>query len=291
MEFKAPAKVNLYLKVLAKRPDGYHDIETVFEKISLFDIVSVEATSKKTVITSNDPNIPVDNSSIMMRAASLFRDRAGNGKNFKVHLEKNIPVSAGLGGGSSDTATLLKAMNELSGSPLDTNTLNEMGGSLGADIPFFLHNHSFAYGTGKGDIISGMESMVKIWHVLINPPISVSTKEVYSLVNPLGLTNHNGVGRMFGDFLSGRDTWDIAKNLHNDLQHITLGIFPVLGETLRELMTQGAQGAIMSGSGPTVFGIFEEKEAFSAKERLREKFPDRNWKIEVVTTYQPEIKE
>jgi 4-diphosphocytidyl-2-C-methyl-D-erythritol kinase len=90
---------------------------------------------------------------------------------------------------------------------------------------------------------------------------------------------------MFGAFLSGGDTGNIAKNLHNDLQHITLGIFPVLGEILRELMNAGAMGAIMSGSGPTVFGIFGEEEAFRAKERLREKFPDRKWKIEVVTTY------
>jgi len=285
MEFTAPAKINLYLKVIQRRNDGYHDIETLFERISIFDRISIEPAEDQTSITCDDPCVPTDGNSLLGRVVTVFREKLGADINFRITLEKNIPIGAGLGGGSSDAATLLKALNQLTGFPFEKDALLRVARGLGADIPFFLSDCSFAYGMGRGDIIQKVETSQEIWHVLVNPPFEVSTKEVYGRISALDLTEDMGVDRIFTAFLNEKNIREIAKNLRNDLQEIVLRDFSVLGRVFSELRDSGAEGVLLSGSGPTIFGIFDQEKAIEAGDRLRQIFPaEENWRIIVART-------
>ncbi|MGD2278897.1 MAG: 4-(cytidine 5'-diphospho)-2-C-methyl-D-erythritol kinase [Candidatus Omnitrophota bacterium] len=284
MEITAPAKINLYLKVLSKRKDGYHDIVTLFERISLFDRVSIETAGSSTRIHCDNPAVPTGEDSLMGKAASLFRKEAGNDLNFNVKLNKNIPVGAGLGGGSSDVAALLKGMNELAGNPLGKDALFRIAGRLGADVPFFLADSSFAYGKGRGDIIQEVVSSLKLCHILVSPPFEVSTKEAYEGLSAFGLTKDKGVDTMFTAFLDKGNISGLSENLCNDLQAVALRNFPILEKVFSELKKEGAKGVLLSGSGPTVFGIFDCKEVEKAAESIKGAFPG-NWKVFVVRTY------
>jgi 4-diphosphocytidyl-2-C-methyl-D-erythritol kinase len=280
MEITAPAKINLYLNVLYKRPDGYHEIETLFERISLADRLSVELTGGQTSITCDNPMVPTDPGSLMMRVIGLFNAKSGARHRFRVHLEKKIPVSAGLGGGSSDAASLLMAMNITAGNPLGMDCLSEIAASCGSDIPFFLQDTSFAVGRGRGESLRKVKSGLKIWHILINPPFEVSTKDIYDGLDPLVLTRKVAVDTMFSTFLRDKDYSGIAKNLCNDLQDVTLGKFPVLGKVFSALRESGAEGVLLSGSGPTVFGIFSEEKVFAARDTLSSVFPEKEgWRV------------
>jgi 4-diphosphocytidyl-2-C-methyl-D-erythritol kinase len=285
MILTAPAKINLYLKVLSKRDDGYHQIETVFERISLADRLSVEKAKGSTAIVCDRPDVPTGPGSLMDRAIQLFRKEAGKDLHFDVKLEKNIPVGAGLGGGSSDAAALLRGMNELTGSPIEKDTLLRISGELGADIPFFMSDSRFAYGKGRGDIIQAVDATLEMWHVLITPPFEVRTKDVYDKVSAFSLTNDKGIDRIFTAFLDRKDISAIAENLCNDLQAVTLRDFPALGQVFSELEKEGAKGVLLSGSGPTVFGIFSREDAVKAGEKLKKVFPEtENWKVSIVRT-------
>ena len=285
MIFTAPAKINLCLKVFSKRDDGYHEIETLFERISLADQVSIEPCEETTVIFCDNPGVPVDVNSLMGRAVRNFRKETGENLHFDIKIEKNIPIGAGLGGGSSDTAAILKGMNELSGFPLEEEALLELAGKLGADIPFFITDSRFAYGKGRGDIIEKIETPLEIWHVLITPPFEVRTKEVYGKVSAFSLTNNKGIDRIFTAFFGESNISAIAENLCNDLQELTLRDFPSLGNVFSELQKEGAKGVLLSGSGPTVFGIFGREEAMETGEKLKNVFPSReNWKVSVART-------
>ncbi|MFH1665794.1 MAG: 4-(cytidine 5'-diphospho)-2-C-methyl-D-erythritol kinase [Candidatus Omnitrophota bacterium] len=287
MDIAAPAKVNLYLKVVRKLDDGYHEIETLFERVSIFDRISIEPVNGPTTITCDDPSIPVDETSLLGRTVRLFNDETSRDLNFKVRLEKQIPVSAGLGGGSSDAAALLKGMNELAGFPLEKARLLEISRVLGADVPFFVSGYSFAYGRGRGDILRGVEMRSsRIEHVLINPPLRVSTKEVYGKVSAFGLTKNRGVAKIPSAFSSAETIDDLAKNLCNDLQTIVLREFPLLSRVFSGLRSVGAKGVLLSGSGPTVFGIFEKGEAMTAGEKMKKAFPEKDgWKVYTADTW------
>jgi 4-diphosphocytidyl-2-C-methyl-D-erythritol kinase len=285
MILAAPAKINLYLKVLSKRGDGYHEIETLFERISLSDRVTIELAAGPTTIACDDPRVPTGPKSLMGRAVQLFGEKTGKDLRFKISLEKNIPIGAGLGGGSSDAAAVLKGMNELAGFPLEKEALLRLAGALGADVPFFMTDSRFAYGKGRGDIVERVETPMEIWQVLVTPPFEVSTKDVYSKVSAFSLTNHMGVDRIFTAFFGKSNISAIAENLCNDLQAVTLRDFPVLGRVFSALEKEGARGVLLSGSGPTVFGIFEHEKAEKAGEKLRDVFPEReNWKVSVAKT-------
>lgn len=286
MELTAPAKINLYLKVLSKRDDGYHDIVTLFERVSLFDRIFLELSDFPTSIHCENPAVPTGEGSLMKRVVSLFCREAGKDIKFNVKLEKNIPISAGLGGGSSDAAALLKGMNELAGNPLGEEALFRISGQLGADVPFFLAESSFAYGRGRGDIIQSVESSLKLCHVLVSPPFEVSTRDVYEGLSAFGLTKDRGVDTMFTAFLDKGNISGLSENLCNDLQAVTLRNFPILEKVFSELKKEGAKGVLLSGSGPTVFGIFDCEEVEKAAESIRGTFPEEeNWRVFTARTY------
>ncbi|MBD3296859.1 MAG: 4-(cytidine 5'-diphospho)-2-C-methyl-D-erythritol kinase [Candidatus Omnitrophica bacterium] len=280
MDITAPAKVNLYLRVLGKMNDGYHRVETLFERVSVLDRLSVDVSAAETVLRCDDPGVPVDKDSLMMRTVSLFRETTGYRGHFSIDLEKNIPVGAGMGGGSSDAAALLKGMNELAATGLDVDQLADIGKKLGADVPFFIYNTSFAVGSGRGDEIRTLDIPLEMAHIIINPPLRVLTSDVYARVSCFVLTKKEAVDRMFTAFLRDGDIEGIGKNLHNDLQHIVLQDFPFLEQVFSELREAGAEGVLLSGSGPTVFGLFKKGDIEGKADELRRVFTkEEGWRV------------
>ena len=286
MVFTAPGKINLYLKVIQSRDDGYHEIETLFEKISIFDEISIDFSGNTTFIVCDDPRVPTDKNSLLGRAARMFSEKSGKDDKFSISVKKIIPVSAGLGGGSSDAAALLKGLNEMTEYPLDKETLLDIARELGADIPFFMEKYSFAYGTGRGDIIKNADMDLNISHILINPSFEVSTRDIYGKTAAFGLTNSNGIDTMVSTFSGINNIKRLAENLHNDLQTIVLHDFPVVEEILSILKKTGAEGVLLSGSGPSGFGIFSRDKIEHAREALERDLSDKNaWRIYVADTY------
>lgn len=287
MILTAPAKVNLFLKVLSRRSDGYHDIETVFERVSILDEVEIVKGEGFSEITCDDPSVPTGEGSLMARAVDLFKKETGEKGHFRISVRKRIPIAAGMGGGSSDTAAILEGLNRMSLCSVSRERLMALGGVLGADIPFFLSGASFAVGTGKGDLIKPLNYNCRLWHVMVNPPFGVSTQGVYSSLPAFGLTKGGAVDKMFSAFLSNNDTAGISENLRNDLQIIVLRDFPVLEQVFSSLRGAGARGVLLSGSGPTVFGLFEtEKIARERENKVREAFkPEDGWKVFAASTF------
>lgn len=286
MEITAPAKINLFLSVFGKRQDGYHDIGTLFERISIFDRVKVDITSSPTSIEASGADIPTDETSLLGRTINSFRAISGKKENFSVLVEKNIPVAAGMGGGSSDAAALLKGLNALTGKPLSPEKLGGIGARLGADVPFFLKDVSFGLGTERGDAVREVKTDLKLSHLIVNPPLKVETKYVYSGVSGFNLTKDKAWATMLTLFLEEKNITGLSGYLRNDLQQIVLREFPQVGEAVSFLKQLGAKAALMTGSGPTVFGVFDEKDMDRAEEKTRSRFPiEKGWRVYAARTY------
>ncbi|MGQ9687362.1 MAG: 4-(cytidine 5'-diphospho)-2-C-methyl-D-erythritol kinase [Desulfobaccales bacterium] len=262
---RCPAKVNLYLKVVGRRPDGYHELITVMQPLTLTDELWVSPGDDLRVICDH-PEVPQGDGNLVWRAAIKFGTACGREPRFHLRLIKRIPLAAGLGGGSSDAAGTLLALNELTGEPLDISTLHALAAELGADVPFFLHPGP-AVGRGIGTDLSILD-LPPYWYVLLNPGVSVSTAWVYANLDLEALAA-GGVPR--------RDRWDGERPqdwVANDLENVTLKRFPRLRELLIQLSQAGAVVQGMSGSGPTLFGLFwEEEAARTAAARVRQHFP------------------
>jgi 4-diphosphocytidyl-2-C-methyl-D-erythritol kinase len=264
MKGLAPAKVNLYLKVLGKRPDGYHDIATLMHRISLFDELEIHPMERGIVLRCPDSSLPEDERNIVYRAAKSILSFTSSSSGVAITLRKKIPLAAGLGGGSSDAATTLTTINELFKFNLPKSTLIEIGTKLGADVPFFIFDRP-AWAFGVGERLKSTDPLPAMWLVLVNPGFEVSTKMVYENLN-FELTKKISEDKI----PSFEKLTDIVKILHNDLEMVTLGLFPVLSEIKERLVKLGARGSLMSGSGPTVFGIFQsEDHAERAEAALR----------------------
>ena len=266
LEVHTPAKVNLYLKVLGRRADGFHDLVSLMVPIDLYDRVEVEL-GKSAVQLRCACGLPEDSRNLAYQAASIFLQEAmGRGirAGARIYLEKHIPVAAGLGGGSSDAAAVLLALNRLCGEPFTNAELQAMGKSLGADVPFFVHGGP-AVACGIGERLSPAQ-VPDFWCVLVNPGYPVKTKTVYNNLSlPLTAEPETTIVKS----LSGL-TADPVGFLHNDLETSTLSLFPELEHLKHALRAEGARGVLMSGSGPTVFGLFGgEGDARAAAERLR----------------------
>ena len=258
---KAPAKINLFLRVVGRRPDGYHEIESFMQKVELADQLHFFTGGEKISLTCPGTDLPEDEGNLAFKAAQLFFQTVGRQPRVRIVLEKNIPVAAGLGGGSSDAAAVLHGLNCLFAENLAQDQLQEMALNLGADVPFFVKPCSAAMATGVGERLQETESLTDIWIILVNPGFAVSTKWVYANL-PL-TTNSNPYilarGRKLpGDFFS--NLLALTTGQGNDLEAVTLKRFPQIGEIKEQLKQAGAAGALMSGSGPTVFGLFLSEE-------------------------------
>ncbi|MBN2398015.1 MAG: 4-(cytidine 5'-diphospho)-2-C-methyl-D-erythritol kinase [Deltaproteobacteria bacterium] len=261
----SPAKVNLFLRVLRKRADGYHDILSLMQRIDLCDEMSFSLGDEGVVVKCPGTSLPEDRDNIVYRAAEAILALAGGTTGAEITIRKKIPVAAGLGGGSSNAATTLVTLNEMVGTNLSTEELMRMGAKLGADVPFFIFGRT-ALASGIGEHLEAVDGIPRMWLILVNPGFEISTREVYESLR-LGLT---------GDPIQYRippftTVSHVAKELYNDLEQVSLDRYPVLSEIKEQLMKHGASGSLMSGSGPTVFGIFEsEDDARKAELKLRE---------------------
>ncbi len=261
LTLKAPAKVNYVLDVIRRRPDGYHDLRMVMQRVNLCDEITISLTDTPDItVTCGKNGVPDGPGNIAWKAARILLDMAGTGQGAEIAIAKNIPVAAGLGGGSSDAASVLMGMNELLGLGMSDQRLMEIGVKLGADVPFFVFKKT-ALAEGIGEQLSAMPDMPPTWVLLVNPGVHVSTGWVY---RNLQLTNRDELAKL--PYFYGTIE-DICSILSNDLESVTIPAFPVIAEIKATMMRSGALGAMMSGSGPTVFGLFPDR---STAEQARE---------------------
>ena len=264
MKRDSPAKVNLILEVLKRREDGYHDLITLMQPVSLYDEMEFSLKGNKIAVKCPGSTLPENEKNIAYRAAQAILSRAGCLQGVEIIIRKKIPVAAGLGGGSSNAATTLVALNELLGLSFSPEQLIRIGATIGADVPFFIFGKT-AWASGIGDQLREAASIPKLWFVLLNPGIEIATKTVYEALN-LGLTKE-GIKFSIQNF---KKAGDIARELRNDLEKAAFRLYPELADLKRILMDHGALGSLMSGSGSTVFGIFEtEQRALKVAESLR----------------------
>ena len=265
----SPAKINLFLYVTGKRPDGYHTLQTLMCGIGLSDRISISFGKKETTCDCSHPGVPSGTANIAHRAAELFLTHMGKGghgchESVAVSIEKRIPVGAGLGGGSSNAASVLLALNRHFGHPLSRKTLLSMGASLGADVPFFIFGRS-AIARGIGNILEPAPAIRPFKVVLVYPGVAVSTELVYKNLN-LGLTNHEKENRKI---LFDESKFDPVVHLHNDLESTAMMLCPDIGSAREALQEAGADGVLMSGSGSAVFGVFfDELRAVATEQSL-----------------------
>ena len=259
MFWKAPAKINLFLRVLQKRADGYHDIASLMQKITLYDELTFTLKPGGINLDCPGSDLPTSEDNLVFRATQSIFSYANYPSGVEIKLIKKIPLAAGLGGGSSDAATTLMALNEICSLGLKKRELMMLGAKLGADVPFFIFGNT-ALVSGIGDHLKAVQNIPELNFVLINPQFPLSTKMVYDNLN-LRLTSEKinySIPRFFA-------LGDIIRELHNDLEEVSLKLHPELNNVKQMLLCHGALGALMSGSGPTVFGIFpDEKSAKKA---------------------------
>jgi len=268
LKISVPAKINLWLEVIRKRQDGYHDISSLMLPISVFDNISIDVRpgGRHISITCDSPEIPSDERNLAWRAADLYLKSSSSTAGMKIHLEKHIPWGAGLGGGSSDAGGVLVALNSFFENAVPPGDLQRLALSLGADVPFFLHSKP-ALATGIGEKLQFAGKVPDYPLLLIKPPLTVPTGWVYQ---SLKLTK--GLPQIKLNSLS-EHPWQLQHLIENDLESVTVTRFPVIAELKRWLICQGALAASMSGSGPTVFGIFRTAQAAEDAEIIAKK----NW--------------
>jgi 4-diphosphocytidyl-2-C-methyl-D-erythritol kinase len=272
----APAKVNYLLDVIRRRPDGYHDLRMIMQRVNLCDTITISLTNTPGInVSCNAQGVPDGPDNIAWKAARVLLDLSDSDTGVAIKIIKNIPIAAGLGGGSSDAASVLMGMNELLHLGLTDQQLMETGSKLGADVPFFIFKKT-ALAEGIGEKLTAMPEMPKCWILLINPGVPVSTAWVY---RSLQLTNEGELHRLPKFFGSIEQ---VVGLLSNDLESVTIPAFPVIADIKAQLMGLGAAGSMMSGSGPTVFGIFK---SFDRAEAARHTITEgTNWFAATVET-------
>ncbi|MBI5250846.1 MAG: 4-(cytidine 5'-diphospho)-2-C-methyl-D-erythritol kinase [Desulfomonile tiedjei] len=259
----APAKINLFLRVLARRPYGYHSIETLFQAIDLYDELIVEETSGSTALeVVGIPELQSEGN-LVMRALRWLEKHVGVDLRVKIRLDKRIPMAAGLGGGSSDAAAALLSIRELFRLPVSDEEIRSAALGLGADVPFFFTGGA-AVGEGIGELVTPVTIPEDYGLLLVNPGFPVSTAAVYSEFSKT-LTGRSREGRLWNVL---REARTLADLLHNDLQPVTESLYPEVFTIRTRLKEQGLLGVLMSGSGPTVFGIVEHGNAVESGKGL-----------------------
>lgn len=272
IEVLAPAKINLTLDVVGKRPDGYHDVEMIMQSLQLHDILTLHKIDEGIQLTCNWPEIPLTEGNLVYKAALALKDRTGYIGGVRIHIHKEIPMEAGLAGGSSDAAAALKGLNQLWALNLTNEELSEIGSNIGADIPFCLLGGT-AIARGKGEILEPLQSPPKLWIVLAKPSLGVSTAKVYQNFKLDHVEKGPDTDVMVMAIKQG-DFQGIVDNLCNVLESVTLKLHPELNDIKSQLSSLGASGVLMSGSGPTIFAIFKEEALGKrAVEVLKEKLP------------------
>lgn len=273
LERLSPCKVNLLLNILGKRPDGFHELETVMHPVPVHDRLSFQRIPTGIELSCNEPALPVDGRNLVHRAAGAFLTTLGAGDGVRIQLEKAIPMAAGLGGGSGNAATTLLGLNELFGHPLPGDQLQGLAASLGSDVPFFLQSKP-ALAVGRGENVTALEwfpALREAWIFLVHPGFGIATAWAYqSLARfPAALNGEPGrAARLVGQLQSG-DPPAVGAGFYNSLEAPALEKYPILALYQEFLRTEGAVATLMSGSGSTTFALAPGE---SAAQGLREKF-------------------
>lgn len=273
---KTPAKINLTLDVTGKLENGYHTLSMIMQSIDVCDELSFEKTADETILFSMNKDLPDKipaEKNLVYKAAKLMKDTFKIDGGFKIHLTKNIPAAAGLAGGSSDCAATLIGINELCGLGLDIEKLCEIGVKLGADVPFCIRKGTML-AEGIGEILTPLAPLTGIPVLLIKPNISISTPYVYKHLK-LNELDYHPDNKAVISYIKDNNIKKIAASLSNVLETVTIPENPIIAELKHYLTENGAIGSLMSGSGPTTFGIFENMEtAKKAYEKAKAYFPD-----------------
>lgn len=287
MIVKSYAKVNLYLQVLSKRKDNYHNLNTIFERIDLTDKISLKNRADGLItVKCNSPAVPEDKSNLCFRAAKLLKDSCKVKKGVDIIIDKRIPVGAGLGGGSGNAAATLLGLNRLWGLNLNLNRLVSLAKKIGCDVPFFIYDVPFALGTSRGDKIKPLGELrkLKLWHVLVFPKVKVSTPLIYSKFDRISeLTRPSCNVKILTSTLVKHPSILCTGGLFNSLEAVTEREYSevsLIKSSLREL---GQTATLMSGSGPTVFSLARSmQEALLLKKSIVKKH--RSWEVFVART-------
>lgn len=251
------AKINLTLDVLGRRADGYHDVEMIMQTVSLFDLIIIDKTYSNIVVNTNLKYLPNNDKNIAYKAAKLFLEKTGERGGVRIMIHKNIPVAAGLAGGSGNGAAVLCAMNKLFNADFSVEELCEMGAQLGADVPYCIVGGT-QLASGIGEVLKPLPDMKKSTILIVKPPINVSTGTVYEQIDNAPIETRPDAEKIIGALMVG-DTKAVAENMCNVMESVTEKMYPVIGGIKKKMLLNGASGAVMSGSGPSVFGIFEDE--------------------------------
>ncbi len=289
---KSPAKLNLYLSIRRKSADGYHEIESIFERIDLTDEIRFsENENGRVELFCNNAEVPLGPHSLVYRSVELLRKEFSvlKGTSFPegitINIDKRIPIASGLGGGSSNAASVILGLNKFWELNLAKPKLLNMGRGLGADVCFFLHDVPLGLGKGRGDEVVPLPWRERTWgHILVIPEEKISSKEAYDKKDKRGLTEPKNGIKIVIHALDKGDLALLRANLYNGLEEPVVESYPVIREIKQALQSLGLKETLMSGSGPAVFGLtYDTKEAMRLKQELDSKH--RNWKTFVVNTY------
>lgn len=254
MKFLSPAKVNLHLEVLSKRPDGYHEIQTLMQRVDLSDEMEIHLGGRGIRLVSEGGGVPEGMDNLACRAARIFCEEFGIRGDLRIRLKKRIPVAAGLGGGSSDAATVLMGLNELLRAGGEEERLMALGAKIGADVPFFIFQKP-ALARGIGEKLAAVKLPRPLWFLMLIPPFQISAAWAYQAFDRLPGQKKESM-RL-------RDSYgelaDLLPVLKNDLESAALTRYPEIALMKKELLACGARGALMSGSGPVTFGLFSTR--------------------------------
>jgi len=281
---QAHAKINLTLDVLGKRQDGYHDVEMIMQQISLHDVITITKREDQEIfIHSSDPFVPTDDSNLAYKAALLMQEAFSLTVGFDIYIEKYIPIAAGLAGGSTDAAAVMKGINDLL-NLTDTMHLEALGMKIGADVPFCIRGGA-AIARGLGEKLETIQGLKHRWLLLVKPNFGVATKEVYMALNIADIKEKPNTQKMV-EALKENDKRHVTALLCNVLETATLKKYPEVNALKRQMRSFGADGVLMSGSGPTVFGLFKNENRIKHAFNNMKRFYPQSY---IVMTYNEEI--
>jgi 4-diphosphocytidyl-2-C-methyl-D-erythritol kinase len=282
LEKKSPCKVNLLLNILGRRADGFHELETIMHPVDVFDHLSFARVTRGFHLTCSDPGLPVDSGNLVHRAAMLFFQRTEIRDGVRIHLEKKIPMAAGLGGGSGNAATTLLGLNEIFGKPLSFQALHNIAASLGSDIPFFLQDKP-ALATGRGEVVKPLDRFTALQgaaFLLIHPGFGIATAWAYAALArfPASLNGEPGRAGRIISLLQGADLPAAGAEFYNSLEAPAFEKYPLLVLFQEFLRADGAAATLMSGSGSTTFALVgSEAAAQDLAGKFKARFGDALW--------------
>ncbi len=266
---KAYAKINLGLDVIGRLENGYHEVKMIMQNVGIYDVLTLTKIPEGIVVTTDNGELPTDDNNLIYKAAKLMLENYNISQGVKIHLEKNIPIAAGMAGGSTDAAATFWGMNELFSLGLPEEKLREIGVKVGADVPYCIMGGT-ALAEGIGEKLTRLPDAPDCCLLVAKPDINVSTKYVYEHLDAEGVEEHPDIDGMMEAIYQG-NLEGIVDRLGNVLEVVTVKKYTIIEDIKKEMLSFGAMGSLMSGSGPTVFGIFEkEEDARKAMEHIKE---------------------